>query len=134
MKRRDLMGASALVLGGVLGTTSAEAAGEVMVVYVGGWDCPPCTAWKNNEKGKWLASDLYKRVKYVEVESPRLKEVYREKYWSAEMLPVRKLIPEKDRWGTPRFLVVKNGKLISNQWGDDPWGRTLPVVRKAVGA
>ena len=56
---------------------SAPAATLLKVIYVGGWDCQPCTAWKNKHKADWLASPEYKRVTWIEVEAPKLKEAYR---------------------------------------------------------
>jgi hypothetical protein len=126
------MEASILAPSGIA-TRPARAASVVMVVYIGGWDCPPCLAWKNNDKRAWVTSALYKKVRYVEVESPRLREVYRESYWSHELKPIRASIPEKERWGTPRFLVVKDGRIVANEWGNGPWQRTLAAIRNAVG-
>ena len=83
-----------------------------------------------------MASDLIKRVKYVEVESPNLKQAYRDEYWPKDLLAIRDNLPSKR--GTPRWLVIKDGKLISNVFPssglDVGWKHTLTAIEKAVGA
>ncbi len=131
MKRRAFVTSTALATGAlVAGAGIAPAAVTVTVIYVGGWDCPPCSAWKNKEKAGWVASDLYRRVRYVEIESPRLKEAYQDRYWPEELKPVLEQVPRKT--GTPRFLVVKDGKIVSNEFGGGRWGTTLEAIKKAL--
>ena len=131
MKRRAFLASTALATGGVLADSAiAQAVAGVTVIYVGGWDCPPCIAWKNKEKAGWVASDLYRLVRYVEIESPRLKEAYQDRYWPEELKPVLEQVPRKT--GTPRFLVVKDGKIVSNEFGGGRWGTTLAAIRKAL--
>jgi len=67
------------VVAGLIGSSlqfQARATSALKVIYVGGWDCPPCTAWKNKYKTGWLASPECKQVTWIEVESPKLKEAY----------------------------------------------------------
>ena len=82
-----------------------------------------------------MTSDLFKRVKYVEVESPNLKQAYRDEYWPKDLLPIRDKLPDKR--GTPRWLVVKDGKLVSNVFPtasvEAGWKQTLTAIEKAVG-
>ncbi len=126
MKRRAfLLGTTMLASG------AAEAAGQVTVIYIGGWDCPYCTAWKNDSKPQWVASELFRQVRYVEIEAPHLREAYREKYWPEELLPVLAQVPHKN--GTPRWLVVKNGKIVANAFGHSKWPNAMAAARKAVG-
>lgn len=128
MKRRTL------VIGGTLllaGSSAARAASPVVVIYVGGWDCPYCIAWKNQSRADWLASDIARRVRYVEVESPSLKEAYQERYWPEDLRPVLEQVPHKA--GTPRFLVVKRGKLVANTFGTNKWPKAVEAARKALG-
>ena len=119
------------MLAGLAGSQPALAAAGVMFVYVGGWDCPYCTVWKNEQKAKFLASDVGKHVRIVEIDVPLLKEAYQERYWPEEMRPVLAQVPRKS--GTPRFLVVKNGKLIANAFGNNEWPRAVEAMRKALG-
>lgn len=128
MKRR------AFVFATVLAATASvplRAATDLKVIYVGGWDCTPCTNWKNKYKADWLASPEFKRVTWIEVEAPRLKEAYRQRYWPAELHPVLDQLPRKS--GTPRFLIVKDGKVVSNEFGGSRWEVTMAELKKMLG-
>ena len=81
------------------------ASSDLTVIYVGGGDCPPCTRWKTTQKPRWLASPEFPKVTWVEVESPKLKDAYQERYWPADLRPVLAQLPRKT--GTPRFLIVQ---------------------------
>ena len=110
---------------------AVRAASDLTVIYVGGQDCPPCTEWKNTQKARWLASPEYKKVTWVEVESPKLKDAYKERYWPAELRPVLAELPRKT--GTPRFLIVKDGKVLSNEFGTGRWVATMADLKKQLG-
>ena len=127
MNRRAFLFAS-------LATTSlapaAYAAGSVHVIYVGGWDCPYCTTWKNRYKADWVASAEFKRVKWTEIDPPKLREAYQERYWPGELKAVLDQIPRKS--GTPRFLIVADGKLVSNKFGVGDWEHSLGDLKKIL--
>lgn len=108
----------------------ARAAPSLKVIYVGGWDCQPCTSWKNKYKADWLASPEYKQVAWIEVESPKLKEAYQERYWPGDLRPILDQLPRKS--GTPRFLVVKDGKVVANEFGTGQWTKIMAEVRKQL--
>ena len=132
MNRRAFLIASLLAsTSSVMAIEPARAASDLTVIYVGGWDCPPCTQWKNTQKARWLASPEYKRVTWIEVESPHLKDAYKERYWPAELRPVLDELPRKT--GTPRFLIVKDGKVLSNEFGTGRWTATLADLKKQLG-
>jgi hypothetical protein len=107
------------------------ASSDLTVIYVGGWDCPPCSQWKNTQKARWLASPEFPKVTWVEVESPKLKDAYKERYWPAELRPVLAELPRKT--GTPRFLIVKDGKVLSNEFGTGRWVATMADLKKQLG-
>jgi len=109
----------------------ARAASELTVVYVGGRDCPPCTRWKNTQRPRWLASPEFHKVTWVEVEAPRLKEAYQERYWPEELRPVIAQLPRRS--GVPRFLIVRNGEILSNELGSNRWAAILTDLRKLLG-
>jgi hypothetical protein len=129
MIRRAFLIASLLASIAPLG--AARATSDLTVIYVGGWDCPPCTQWKNTQKARWLASPEYKQVTWVEVESPKLKDAYKERYWPADLRPALAQIPRKS--GTPRFLIVRDGKLVSNEFGTGRWAATVADLKKELG-
>ena len=128
------MNRRAFLIASLLASTplaSARAAADLTVVYVGGLDCPPCTQWKNTQKARWLASPEYKKVTWVEVESPKLREAYKERYWPADLRPVLAQLPRKS--GTPRFLIVRDGKIVSNEFGTGGWAPTVADLKKELG-
>jgi hypothetical protein len=106
-------------------------ASSLEVIYVGGWDCEPCAQWKNRYKAQWLASPEFRRVTWVEVEAPKLREAYRERYWPGELKAVLDQVPRKS--GTPRFLIVKEGRIVSNEFGVSKWRNTMAELRKLLG-
>jgi hypothetical protein len=124
----------AFLLAGLFAATGlrdADAASDLKVIYVGGWGCPPCTQWKNTEKARWLASPEYRQVTWVEIESPRLKEAYQARYWPAELKPVLASLPRKS--GTPRFLIVKDGRVLINEFGTHNWASLVAELKKLLG-
>lgn len=129
------MNRRAFLLAGLLSSTalvSAEARPPALtVIYVGGQDCEPCFRWKNNYKARWLASPEYKKVQWIEVDPPRLREAYQARYWPEQLKPILDQLPLKN--GTPRFLVVRDGRVIDNQFGGNNWPVILGDIRKYVG-
>jgi hypothetical protein len=133
------MNRRAFLIAGLLAATSPlmsfgparAASSDLTVIYVGGGDCPPCTQWKNTQKARWLASPEYKKVTWVEVESPKLREAYKERYWPADLRPVLAQLPRKS--GTPRFLIVRDGKLVANEFGTGRWAATVADLKKELG-
>ena len=103
------------------------AAGNIEVVYVGGWDCPYCTVWKNQYKAGWVESPYYRQVRWIEVDVPHLREAYQTQYWQGELAAIREQLPKKS--GTPRFIVVRDGKVVSNELGVNKWEDTLTRIR-----
>jgi hypothetical protein len=131
MIRRAFLIASLLAsTSSVMAIGPARAASDLTVIYVGGLDCPPCTEWKNTQKARWLASPEYKKVTWVEVESPKLREAYKERYWPVDLRPVLAQIPRKS--GTPRFLIVKDGQVVSNEFGGSRWAATMADLKKLL--
>ena len=124
MNRRDF-----LFAGGTLPLLSATAlaAGRIQVVYVGGWDCPYCIVWKNEYKKGWVDSAYYKQVEWTEVDVPHLREAYQERYWQGELQAIREQLPKKS--GTPRFIVVRDGKVVSSELGVNKWESSLSLIR-----
>ena len=127
MNRRAFLVAGSLA-STALGT--AWAASEVKVIYVGGWDCQPCSNWKNQHKATWLASPEFRKVTWIEVDPPKLKEAYQERHWPGDLKPILDQLPRKN--GTPRFLIVRDGKIVSNEFGTNKWTRTMSDLHKIL--
>jgi hypothetical protein len=129
----------ALLLATLLASTSlvpapfapARAASDLQVIYVGGWDCPPCAVWKKTQKARWLASPEFQQVRWIEIESPRLKEAYQDRYWPLEVKPLLAKLPRRS--GTPRFLIARDGEILSNQFGVPGWSTTMADLKKLLG-
>jgi len=128
--RRTVIGAAA-GLAGSAAFSSAHASPSIKVVYVGGWDCPYCTEWKNKYKAGWVASPEYKKVTYVEVDPPKLREAYQARYWPGDLAPILEQVPRKS--GTPRWLVVRDGRIVGNEFGVSKWSRIVEELKKELG-
>ena len=111
--------------------TTARATSGLQVIYVGGKDCPPCRRWIATYKDSWLASPEYRHVAWVEVEPPHLKEAYQERHWPDALRPVLAQVPRKS--GTPRFLIVADGRIVSNEVGVSRWLRTMAELKNLLG-
>jgi hypothetical protein len=122
------------LMAALLASTSlgrAEAMPDLEVIYVGGWDCPPCALWKKTRKAAWLASPEYRKVTWVEIESPRLRDAYQERYWPLDLKPLLAKLPRKS--GTPRFLIVRGSEILSNEFGVQRWDATMADLKKLLG-
>ncbi len=124
----------AFVVGSLLASTALTPAladhKAITVIYVGGWDCGPCMRWKNNFKAEWLKSPQYAQVNYVEIDSPKLKEAYQDRFWPEKYRPIRDQLREK--WGTPRFIIVKDGTVLASEWGNGDWDRAWKKIREVT--
>jgi hypothetical protein len=121
------------IVGGLLSSTvltPAVAQTPLTVIYVGGEDCPPCLSWKNKYKARWLASPEFRKVQWIEVEPASLKQAYQARFWEGELKPIFDQLPRKS--GTPRFLVVQNGRIIDNQLGGGSWPHVLSEVKTHI--
>ena len=127
------MNRRAFVFASLLAATipaAARAASDLKVIYVGGWDCPPCTQWKNTRKAAWLASPEYRQVTWIEVESPKLREAYQARYWPGDLKAILEQLPRKS--GTPRFLIVRDGQVVANQFGGSGWATIMADLKKIL--
>ena len=132
MNRRAFVFASLAALAApslVMGTARARSAPEV--IYIGGQDCPPCRRWTATYKERWFASTEYRQVSWLEVEPPHLKEAYQQRHWPEPLWPVLEQVPRKS--GTPRFLIVMRGRIVSNEIGVSSWLNTMAELRKILG-
>jgi hypothetical protein len=128
MNRRAFLFAS---LAASAAGSRARATSRVQVIYIGGQDCPPCRRWIASYKESWLASPEYRQVAWVEVEPAHLKEAYQERRWPDALRPVLAQVPGK--WGTPRFLIVEDGRIVSNQVGVTKWLKTMAELKRLLG-
>jgi hypothetical protein len=128
MNRRAFVFAS---LAASLAAGTARARSTPLVMYVGGQDCPPCRRWTAAYKDRWFASPEYRQVSWYEVEPPHLREAYQERHWPEPLWPVLAQVPHKS--GTPRFLIVVDRRIVSNEIGVSRWLRTMAELRTILG-
>jgi hypothetical protein len=110
---------------------TARAANDLQVIYIGGQDCGPCQRWRSTYEARWLASPEYQRVVWYEVEPPHLMQAYQERHWPEALRPVLTQVPRKS--GTPRFLIVDDGRIVSNEMGVSKWLNTMAELKKLLG-
>jgi hypothetical protein len=129
MNRRAFLFASLAVTTGLAATLGSASAGpDVQVIYIGGQDCPPCQRWRSSQQPRWLASAEFQRVAWFEIEPMNLRDAYDERSWPRALRPILAQVPRKS--GTPRFLIVQDGRIVSNQLGTSAWAATMADLKQ----
>lgn len=129
MIRRAFLFASFLALPMLPGASRAtHTSADLQLIYIGGQDCPPCQRWRASSLPRWLASPEFQKVNYFEIEPITLKEAYDERSWPRGLRPILAQIPRRS--GTPRFLIVRDGRIVSNQLGVSAWASTLKDLKQ----
>lgn len=129
MNRRALLFASVVALPIWPGVSSAaHGSHDIQVIYIGAQDCPPCQRWRADAHPRWLASSDFQNVEYFEIEPITLKDSYDERSWPRALRPVLAQVPRKS--GTPRFLIVQKGRIVSNHVGLSAWASTLTDLKQ----
>jgi len=107
----------------------AAAAKDVMVLYVGAHNCPPCAFWESASKPTFLASPAAKKLTFREVKAGTYMDTRGSGSWPDDLKWIRDA--GRADAGTPRFIVVVDGKIVKNRTGN--WsGEVLPFVEKLV--
>lgn len=122
MKRRSLVLATAASLASA---RAFAAPSNIQLVYVGGRDCPACVHWVRETKPRFVASTLYRKLRYVEIETARMREAYDARNWPQHLVTILYDLPRKT--GRPRFLIVKDGRLYANELGG--WNQTVSYLQ-----
>ncbi len=107
---------------------AVRAAPDIQVIYIGGQDCGGCKRWRANAHPRWLASEEIQKVSYFEIEPITLKDAYDERSWPRGLRSILAQLPLKS--GTPRFLIVQEGRVVSNQLGVAAWTNTLADLKQ----
>jgi len=131
MNRRAFLFAAVAASAIPVAGRAALAASDLKVIYIGGEDCPPCHRWAKAYKAKWLASAEFRGVTWIEIDPPRFREADQERYWPGDLKPILDQIPRKT--GAPRFLIAKDGLIVSNQFGATKWETTLADLKTLLG-
>ena len=122
MKRRALIAAALATLA----PGTVRAGSRIELVYIGARECPYCALWTRRDKPALLASPMFKRLTFIEIEPRRIRDAYNPRHWPARLVPILQQLLIKD--GTPRFLILKDGVLHANSLGD--WQDVVPLLRR----
>jgi hypothetical protein len=114
-----------------LSVAPARADTGVEMIYVGGKDCPFCTMWRNKYEAAWRASPEFREISWIEIDPPHLREAYQPIYWPGALRDVLDQLPHKN--ATPRFLLVKEDRVIFNEFGVNKWPSMLGHLHQLLG-
>ena len=109
-------------------TYSVTGASDILVVYVGARNCPPCWRYKARDHPAWVASEEFQHVHYREIDFPRFQRTDEDRYWPEDLRWVRE--QAYARRGAPRWIVCVDGRVVANErsWN----AKTLPLIRRLV--
>src|SRR5262249_61797934 len=94
------------------GISSTTAAAGNMVVYITARDCPSCARFEANYLGRFTAAMQAKGYSVRKVVVAHLNDIRDQSFWPNDLKPL--LAQFANKGGTPRFLVVHNGRVIEN--------------------
>lgn len=101
---------------------------EIQVVYIGADNCPPCWKFKANDYPGWVKSAEYRQVTYRELQFARYQATSSDEIWPDDLKWLREAT--NNRRGAPRWIVLVDGKIVSNE---KSWFRaTHPLIRDLV--
>jgi len=103
------VGLLAILMYGISSTTAA--AGK-MVVYISARDCGPCARFDAIYLGRFTAAMQAKGYAVRKVVVEHLNNIRDQSYWPSDLKPL--LAQFANKGGTPRFLVVHDGRVIEN--------------------
>jgi hypothetical protein len=90
--------------------TSAAAANSV--VYISARDCVPCATFDATYLERFTAAMQAKGYAVRRVVVEHLNDIRDQSYWPSDLKPL--LAQFRNKGGTPRFLVVHDGRVIQN--------------------
>jgi hypothetical protein len=92
---------------------------RITVIYVSALNCPFCRDWEANSKTKWEQSAERSRVDFRVVQAPFFERLDEDHYWSSDIRWIRDQL--RISRGTPRFIVVVDGKVVRHKFGVRSW-------------
>ena len=96
---------------------------DILVIYIGAEDCPPCQQWQSNMGAKFRTSNEFRHLRYREVESPKLFRLLNDEVWPADLRVYRQRI--NHTMGVPMWLVVLDGQVVMQGFGARQWAETI---------
>jgi hypothetical protein len=113
-RRLFLISAAGAVLGGAPAIADALRK-DVFILGIMARDCDVCREWNAYERATLERLCREARVRFREVEVTRFSDIREAAAWPFDLKPVLAKIPYSD--GTPRFLVVHEGRIIQHTVG-----------------
>jgi len=118
----------AVALTAAFDSVSPLDARRVTLLYVGASDCAPCRAWHHGSGAQFRRSAAFARVAYREVTSSHLRDILDDSNWPADLRRYRDGLGRDS--AVPLWLVILDGGIIAEGFGEEQWSRTiLPSVR-----
>ena len=132
-RRTILTGTGAVALGSILPAIVRAHGAQPIMIFISAWDCGPCQHWLRETWPGFRETVEFRRLDWYKIDSPRIRSAYEDEYWQApkradgkpggrDLRHYRDL--SKLKSGTPRWLLVKNEKLLLNAGARPARGRT----------
>lgn len=92
---------------------------EILFIYMGGNDCPPCVSWRQIELPKLEATEIFKSIKFFYVTKTIKSTVPPKFFLPAEIKPLKDQLDEASGGigGSAQTAVVVNGKVYDYYLG-----------------
>lgn len=104
---------------------------QILLLYVGAEDCPPCKAWQAGDGARFRDSPEFRRVSYRQVLSPSLFDVLKDENWPDDLVRYRPTIDHRS--GVPLWLIVADGDVVMQSFGVTQWrDAVLPRIKSLV--
>lgn len=101
---------------------------QILVVYVGAKNCPPCWHYKERDHPVWIETEEFAQVDYRELDFPRFQRTNEDRYWPQDLRWLRERTYAER--GAPRWIVAVDGKVVANR--KDWRGHTYPLIQRLV--
>ena len=112
------VGVALWVVAGLAGAQTATSP-AIHLVWMGGDDCPPCTAWKRQELPKFMATPEGQSIRVTEVHKSIRSAVPALDALPPEVRPYKAQLDEASagRSGSPQSALMVNGKVYDYYFG-----------------
>ena len=86
---------------------------EIIMIYMGGDDCPPCVVWRRSELPKFQDMDAFKAIKYIHVVKTVQSAVPPRFFLPAEVKPFKDKLDfaSGGEVGSPQVAILVNGEV-----------------------
>jgi hypothetical protein len=103
---------------------------DVLLLYVGADDCPPCRTWQRGAGATFRSSPEFTRLTYREIKSPTLLDVMKDDYWPADLRGYRDHLDRSA--GVPLWMVISDHDIVERAFGPSQWTSVLLPKLKSL--